>query len=286
MTETMTIAPVEKTVHVACTRSGHSRCSPGRSARGGRSRRTRFIRARCGRSSGRSAKAVRSTRSRPGARSRTGPPSPRGRRPTGSHDRVARRSRGGGRDRGRGAVHGGRRRDARRSRAPGLGAARRAPAPSEARGYGSERLGDGDRVRCVAPARGFTLTGRSGNPEAEASHRQRLGTVLSHAGVDRLGRRSVGSSDRTSSGRRRGAKTSSVSSSSAWRPPAQPEDVLGAQLLPREAGPRLERRRADEVVLLPLAVPQPADEGNDVEACPDAGPSRPTPALSPPRARA
>ena len=46
----------------------------------------------------------------------------------------------------------------------------------------------------------------------------------------------------------------------AGRPPAQLEHVLGVQLLPRVARLGRERRRADEVVLLVLAVPLAADE--------------------------
>ena len=103
MTETMTVAPVVKSVHVAlqpraCLRGVHARDR----RRGGRSTSTRFTRARCARSSGRSAREARSTRPRPTGSGRTGRRCSPGSRPTGFTIAWQRRSRGvGGRPRSR-----------------------------------------------------------------------------------------------------------------------------------------------------------------------------------------
>ena len=132
-----------------------------------------------------------------------------------------------------------------------LGAAR-SDGAAEARGsYGSEN--------------GWEMVAR---PVLRAAWR----TADSDADVDRLGGRAVADAaiadelgEAAGSERLRAPR-----SSSCRRPPAQLEHVLGVELLPGEARLRLERRRADEVVLLALAVPLAADERDDVEPRPDA----------------
>ena len=169
------------------------------------------------------------------------------------HDRLAGRSRGGWpRPRSRCASRR-RERDARRARAPrtGTGSGVRAEARESYDGGWEMVLG-----RYVDSAGGGGA--RPDSPYTPTS-------IGSAGGPSR-------SSVADELGRRRGAKSLRRLVELVRRPPAQLEHVLGVQLLPREAGLRLERRRADEVVLLALAVPLAADERDDVEPRPDDGP--------------
>ena len=86
-----------------------------------------------------------------------------------------------------------------------------------------------------------------------------------------VGRGAVGDEGRDQS--REGAGANRTSSRGGGeqvlgRPPAQLVDALGAHLLPRQAGPRLELGRAHQVDVVALAVPAAVDERDHVQPGP------------------
>ena len=220
-----------------------SRCSRAGSARGGRSTSTPLHPARCRRSCGRSARAVRSTRSRRTASGRTGRPCSRGSRRPASRspgrsipDAVAatevevRFTRRGRRHPGRagasalGPARGGRGRDAGQLR---------------------RRLGDGAR-----PVR------RTG---AAARRRRRS--------ARRAGRRAAATAEARGGGGERRSPSASSSSAGVHQRSSNTYSALSCSQL--SAGRGRERGRADEVVELVLPVPLATDERDDVEPRPD-----------------